>query len=157
MAKSLDILEHEHEEILERLEKESNKGGETSRVFAEILSRFTRHLEEENETIVPLLHFIKRRSQGENLVQSLDYNEASNKFQRDFALMMKEHEIIQELIKKAQELSISTPDSESKEVCNELLHHIELEEEFLYPAARVAGELIRLERQREVEGAIRTG
>jgi len=58
--------------------------------------------------------------------------------------MIREHRIVQDLIHKAQDELREKPNKQSSNISEVLLHHIELEEEFLYPAAKAAGELVKI-------------
>ena len=141
------ILDREHEEILAQLEEASAKNTETSKIFREMLAKFRHHLRKENDTIVPLLSYIKERTNGKAVEANEIHFSAEQKFNSNFGMMIKEHRIIQDLISKVQEQLKANPDEQSSNLSKTLLDHIELEEEFLYPAAKTAGEIIRLEQK----------
>jgi hemerythrin superfamily protein len=147
MSDHNNILGREHEEILEQLEEASAKNTATSKVFREMLGKFRHHLGEENDTIVPLLSYIKERTNGKAVETNGIYFSAEQKFNSNFDIMIKEHRIIQDLISKVQEQLKANPDEQSSNLSKTLLDHIELEEEFLYPAAKTAGEIMRLEKK----------
>ena len=52
------FLDREHTEILETLQAASFTEGSTKRIFSEMLSIFSYHLDREEETVMPLLHYL---------------------------------------------------------------------------------------------------
>ena len=61
MAEKHNILDHEHELLLEELNEISQQNGRIGHIYSQVLHLFREHLGEENETIVPLLGYLKRR------------------------------------------------------------------------------------------------
>lgn len=145
MIHQISTLDREHEEILEQLEDVSHTKSEVSNIFKEVLSKFRHHLEEENESIVPLLSYLKERAYRNRFEADLIFKRAGEKFGQNFEIMIREHRIVQNLLREAQEVLKNFPDERSLNITNELYHHIELEEEFLYPAGKAAIELIKLQ------------
>lgn len=148
MIHQISPLDKEHEEILEQLEEASNKRNDASKAFREILIRFRRHLEEENESIVPLLLYLKERAYRSDVEVDGIFEGAAEKFDKNFEIMIREHRLVQNLLREAEEMLEKSPDERSLKVLRELDHHIELEEEFLYPAGMAAIEIIRLRPKR---------
>jgi restriction endonuclease Mrr len=126
------------------MESASKGKTETSRIFAEILARFREHMGEENETIVPLLSYLKHRESGECQEDKKALTIARDKFNENYNVMIREHRIIQALVSKVEENLRTHPDELQSRLAEELLKHIELEEGFLYPAARASGEILSL-------------
>ena len=61
------FLDREHTEILETLQAASFTEGSTKRIFSEMLSIFSYHLDREEETVMPLLHYLSERCLFRNL------------------------------------------------------------------------------------------
>ncbi|MHB1708625.1 MAG: hemerythrin domain-containing protein [Thermoplasmataceae archaeon] len=142
MAEAKTILDREHKEILEELETVSSENTEAGRVFGEILHIFSRHLDTENETIVPLLNFLGDRLCGDISVDLDKLNVSNRKFNSNYDEMIREHESISVLIGKAKKTLKTEPDKHAMDLADELIHHVELEEALLYPAAFAAGDLV---------------
>jgi hypothetical protein len=146
MAEKHNILDHEHELLLEELNEISQQNGRTGDICSEVLTLFREHLREENETIVPLLGYLK------NSLEKIDGKDipilrtASERFAYNFKRMLEEHrEISLKLNLAIGELKLK-PDEKALHLAHELIHHVEIEEQILYPAAFAAGDLLRFER-----------
>ncbi len=148
MEKIDGVLDKEHKELVERLEEASGKGTEAGRVFVDVLGIFRYHLEKENETIVPLLVFLKDRLDEKNQINTAELDEARHRFDDKYCEMIQEHRIMGNLLKKAETALITEEDERSSELIRELMHHVELEEELLYPAAKASGYILKVDETR---------
>ena len=91
------FLDREHTEILEALQATSLTEGSTKRIFSEMLSIFSYHLDREEETVMPLLHYLSERV-TENY--ELDYallRLQVHEFNTEFDNMLSEHQKLSEL------------------------------------------------------------
>ena len=145
MTETHNILDHEHEMLLEELNEVSRIRGEVGQIYSEVLSLFRSHLAEENETIVPLLKYYKNRLEehGNKDVENLKL--ASERFENQFDKMVQEHREISKKLNQILEELNSNPNEAALHLADELTHHVELEEEILYPAALAAGAFIEFE------------
>lgn len=146
MTETHGILDHEHEMLLEELDGVTRRNDRVGEIYSEVLRLFRTHLTEESETVVPLLRYLKDRLGvfDNNAVESLRL--ASARFEDHFDRMLEEHgEISRQINLAIEELKIH-PDEIALHLAHELLHHVELEEEVLYPAAFASGDLIEFER-----------
>lgn len=147
MTETHGILDHEHETLLEKLDEVSRSNSRTGEIYSEVLRLFRAHLDEENETIVPLLGYLKNRLGEFDNSDVEPLKLASARFEDHFDQMLEEHKEISRQIGLAlDELKIN-PDEDALHLARELLHHVELEEEVLYPAAFASGDLIEFERE----------
>ena len=147
MTETHSILDHEHEMLLEELDEVSRKEGRVGQLYSEVLGLFRPHLEEENVTIVPLLKYNRDRlEEFENRDIEL-LKLASARFENHFDRMVAEHREISRRLNLILDELKSNPDEGAEQLAQELIHHVELEEEILYPAAFAAGDLIEFERE----------
>ncbi len=145
MAITKEILDEEHEELVEMLGEVARKKTEVGRLFSEVLRIFRTHLNRENETIVPLLTYLQERL-GERMDKEREcLKSAMAEFEKSYPEMIQEHEEMAKLIRLAQKDLENNPDKLASELANQLLHHVELEEGFLYPAAFASGDLVEYE------------
>lgn len=147
MVHQSSILDKEHAELLEQLEDASLKNNGVSELFKEMHSKFLVHLAKENETILPLLSYVKAVSDGKVIGEDQNYINAGEKFRKDYDKMVSEHRKMRDLIGKVEEKLKVHPNAQLSKLVGFLLEHIELEEEFLYPSARMAAKTIRLEHE----------
>ena len=147
MAHHSSILDKEHDELLEQLEDASRENNGLSKLFKEMHTKFLVHLDRENETILPLLSFVKETANGRVIEENQLYQTAGQKFIRDFDKMISEHRIMQELIGKVTEQLKAHPNVQLSNLARALSEHIEIEEEFLYPSAKLAARNIKLEQE----------
>ncbi|QRF76466.1 Hemerythrin HHE cation binding domain protein [Thermoplasmatales archaeon] len=145
MTDEKNMLDEEHEELIEALGEVAREKTEVGRLFSEVLGIFRTHLNRENETIIPLLGYLKDRLGGYDADGKEALNIARMKFEDSYPEMIQEHEDMAKLIRSAQELLKNTPDRLASDLAGHLLHHVELEEELLYPAAFASGDLVEYE------------
>ena len=141
------ILDQEHEELVEQIDKISHEDTEVGRIYAEVLRIFRLHLERENDTIVPLVKHLKERIDGFGEERTNSLREAKKKFEESYGTMMREHEELSKLIRLAENSIKTGMDPLAADLSEKLLHHVELEEEILYPAAFASGDLLEFEKE----------
>ena len=139
------LLENEHEELLELLGEIARKKTEVGHLFSEVLRIFRYHLVKENESVVPLLAYMKDRL-GEYKGNEKNFlNLARAKLEDLYPEMISEHNEMGKLIRLAQIKLEEEQDKLASKLAEQLLHHVELEEELLYPAAFASGDLVEYE------------
>ncbi len=138
------FLDREHTEILEELQAASLTEGSTKKIFSEMLSIFSYHLDREEETVMPLLHYLSERvTQNHGLDYALLRLQA-HELKTEFDSMLSEHQKLSDLASLAGKL-FSSDSGEEIELLGKLKHHMLTEEEILYPAAEGAVELLKHE------------
>ncbi len=138
------FLDREHTEILEELQAASLTEGSTKKIFSEMLSIFSYHLDREEETVMPLLHYLSERvTQNHGLDYAL-LRLRAHEFSTEFDNMLSEHQKLSDLASLAGKL-FSSDSGEEIELLGKLKHHMLTEEEILYPAAEGAVELLKHE------------
>ena len=142
MADTRMILDGEHEELLEMLEEVSSNKAGTGDIFSGVLRIFRNHLKKESETVIPLLGYLKDRLDGVDRGKKIDLSRAGSRFKESYPVMMQEHAEMSNLIRMAQDSVKTKPDKLASKLASDLLHHVTLEEEFLYPAAFASADLV---------------
>ncbi len=133
--------------LLEELDEVSRKAGKVGQLYSDVLGLFRPHLAEENETIVPLLKYNRDRLEEFENKDVEPLKLASARFENHFDRMIEEHREISRKLNQILDELKSNPDEDAKHLAHELIHHVELEEEILYPAAFAAGDLLEFERE----------
>ena len=138
------FLDREHTEILEALQAAYLTEGSTKRIFSEMLSIFSYQLDREEETVMPLLHYLSERVTENHVLDYPLLRLQAHEFSTEFDNMLSEHQKLSELAYLAGNL-ISSDSGEEIEQLGRLKHHMLTEEEILYPAAKGAVELLEHE------------
>ena len=136
MADEKNILDEEHEELIEMLGEVARKKTETGRLFSEVLRIFRYHLDKENETVGPLLAYLRERL-GEYMTKDKEsLNHARTMFEDSYPAMMREHEEMAKLFKILGNVPTKRTDDEKRELFSDLLEllteHNSYEESFIY-------------------------
>lgn len=149
MIDHISFLDREHTELLEKLQQYALNKGRLGTIFSQILAIFSYHLDREEETVIPLLAYLKERM-GRKKRPNLEYfRKISSEFDNEFENMIKEHLQIEDLCQDAITLA-GTDCIEIHDLSGSLRRHMLLEEQLLYPAAQAATFLL----EREVSGVI---
>ncbi len=145
MENKESFLDREHSELLESLQELSSSGGCNSRIFSDILKTFSYHLDREEETVVPLLGYLKCRIDRSCKPDVGKLRSAWDDFTKLHDTMLEEHREIKELLSEVK----NQPETSLKEqrLIRTLEHHVEIEEEILYPASMAAGVLTTVDKR----------
>ncbi len=144
MREKESFLDKEHTELLEKIQELSMREGDVGESFKAVMKIFSFHLDREEETVIPLLEYLRRRALKEPEPMHERISTASRGFQQEYGSMLSEHREIETLL-EAAERSSSAKVNEVLDLIRALRHHVEIEEEILYPAALAAGTLFNLE------------
>lgn len=147
MTETINIMDREHEELLKKLERFSQLNGLPGEVFTEVAVLFRTHMREENQTILPLLGYLRSRLEEFEVKDITSLKTAASRFENHYDQMLEEHREISRLLKMAMDTLMNSGEEEPMHLVRELLHHVQLEEEILYPAAFAAGDLVEFERE----------
>ena len=142
MTDNKTLLDEEHEELVRKLESVSKEENPMGTAFSDILCSFKCHMERENGTVIPLLKFLNERVSESVGVGNKNLIDAGNEFRKNYKEMLEEHRSIVNIINHARSDLGPFSSGEISSITNELMHHISLEEEILYPAAFAASDLI---------------
>lgn len=135
------ILEREHGELLDSLSEASRRQDHFGRLFEDVLKIFRYHLDRELETVLPLLEYMHQRNEENRLHDMLRLQEIWSNLRDEYGNLLNEHKQMFRLIGEIDDYPALEEDHIS-DLVQELRKHIELEEQVLYPAALMVGELI---------------
>lgn len=143
MREKTSFLDKEHTHLLEEIQELSMSDGATGESFKSLMSTFSAHLDREEETVMPLLEYLRNWASGNVQMEIDSVPTASRDFQKEYGTMIAEHKEISAMLNSI-ERSDSVRVRGVSDLIGELRHHVEIEEEILYPAALAAGELFKL-------------
>ncbi len=141
MKEKLSFLDREHAELLEKIQGFSTCDGELGKNFKEAMGKFGSHLEKEEVTVIPLLKYLGSRIRPDQVSRTFKPYSARDGFRAEYQTMLGEHRQIEKILDRISKLE-GTVNQKAQELVMELKHHIEVEEEVLYPAASAAGDLM---------------
>lgn len=143
MAENSSFLDEEHEELVRELESVSWRENPLGQAFSDILRSFKSHMERENSSVVPLLKYLRDRANGIAGGENSQFVDASVNFRENYKEMLEEHKSMVNAIYRVKRELASFLSDKISSLTDELIHHIAMEEEVLYPAALAASDLIR--------------
>lgn len=146
MAETIKAVTIEHEKLLEDLDDLSRTSGKVGEIYSDVLVLFRAHLERENETVLPLLGYLKSRLKGFNVESMEPLRIASSKLEDHFDQMLIAHKEISRLLDLVSEELKAEPNDAAGCLAKGLRAHIALEEEVSYPAAFAASDLLDIEK-----------
>ena len=139
MNTEIDALRSEHSHLLEKINDLAQRESGSSKIFKELRELSYLHVEREQETIIPLLRYLKLRLDGKTEKYPPNPLELRNRMILGYGALIEDHVHIMNLLEEAFH---ETYQVEVTEFVKNIAHHIALEEQVLYPAAMVAVDLI---------------
>ncbi len=138
MTQRESFLNEEHTELLAEISEMSATPGETGKLFTELLNIFSAHLDREEETVLPLLGYL--RDSVESLVEVSDsLFKAGKDFRTEYETMENEHNAMDNIMKTIEPNDVS---GKVMELIRHIRHHVMLESEIIYPATMTAANIV---------------
>lgn len=139
MDKKPQVLEKEHARfnsmILELSEYETN----CSKFFMELFKIVKRHYIKEEAVLLPLLAYMDSRLKSGVEVDPAPLEESYLQFLQNYEALIDDHNNMRKMLDEAMNQTYRV---EVQTLIGEILHHIQMEEEIVYPAAVAAGEIL---------------
>jgi hypothetical protein len=143
-------IQREHQEIhrlLVRATRESGEVGEAARALAEVLLP---HFAREEQIALPPLGALRPLAEHARLTRDLlAILPLTDSLEAELPAMLDEHRVIRVAVERLREAARSARRAEVQELAERLAQHALMEEEVMYPAAVVVGEMMRLRAGRE--------
>lgn len=136
-------VQREHKKIHDKLTaatKAPDPVGAAARELAAVLGP---HFEREEQIALPPLGLLAPLSTGELPAGMNDVLAMSDALRKEMPRMLEEHQRIRAAVEKLRNVARQEHASEQVELADELAAHARSEEEVLYPAAILVGDLIR--------------
>ena len=136
-------LEVEHHAIHEALEAVTQVAGPVGAAARELAAVLGPHFARENEIALPPLGLLAPLAAGEKPAGMEQGLAMSDTLRKEMPRMLREHAQIRAATEKLRTVSRNEKASASERFAEELALHAQSEEEVLYPAAILVGEIIR--------------
>jgi hypothetical protein len=138
----------EHHELHHELTRAVEAGGRTGEAAMRLADLLRPHMMREEKLALPPLSLLGPLVRGEPIEETADVVAMSERLKAEFASLVQEHDAI---VRALQELIVAAKGDRRPEIvcfAEKLVLHAEMEEEILYPAAILVGEVLKLRRTR---------
>jgi hypothetical protein len=141
-------IQAEHREVMESLNQATHASGRVGAAARELAKLLRPHFEREEEIALPPLGLLRPLAAGDRLADDASSAAVSmsESLRSELPRMMQEHEAIRRAVGKLREAARAEKAAKYERFAEKLAMHARSEEEVLYPAAIVVGDLIRAKR-----------
>jgi hypothetical protein len=136
-------LRTEHEEIHQALEAATRAPGRVGAAAKELAAVLGPHFERENQIALPPLGLLAPLSRGETPTGLPEILAMTDALRKELPRMLEEHKRIRSATEKLRTAAREEKASVHEHFAERLAAHAQTEEEILYPAAILVGEIIR--------------
>lgn len=136
-------IQREHDELHSEMARASNDHGTVGKAAQRVVRLLTPHFTKVQEFVLPAVGALQALSKGDFRPEMRDVLALAERLRGELPNLVAEHRMID----AALEMMIAAAREEDKvefaELAMRIMTHTQLEEEILYPAVIVAGELLK--------------
>ena len=136
-------VQTEHEAIHTALKEATRAMGRVGPAAQELAKILHPHFVREEEIALPPLGLLARLAGGDFTADMVDILPMTDALKRELAQMLEEHKAILAAVENLRVAARAENAEKYERLANDLALHAQTEEELLYPAAILVGELIR--------------
>lgn len=136
-------VRHEHEHIHEALVAATSAPGEVGEAARELAEILHPHFVREEQIALPPLGVLEALARGEYASWMRDVLPMTDSLALELPEMLREHEGIGAAAKRLEQVARAAGVTEVEQLAKALQQHAKSEEEIFYPAAILAGEVVR--------------
>ena len=140
----LEAIRTEHEELHDELERATRAGGETGAAARSVMGVVFPHMRLEAEFVIPPLELLPSLARGEFQPGMVGILPKVDALKAELPRLLDDHERIVLALQQLLQAATREQHTGYADFARRLIHHAQMEEEVLYPAAILAGEHIRL-------------
>ncbi len=140
-------LTREHEGLHEQLHRASEAGGAVAAAARDLIEVMHPHFVREEEIAMPPLALLGPLSRGEFTAEMDPVVELTDALADELPKMLGEHQRIRAAVRRLADAAQAAGRQDIVAFCDDLGLHARTEEEVLYPAALLVGELVRRRRE----------
>ncbi|MFY9549571.1 MAG: hypothetical protein WAU32_00340 [Thermoanaerobaculia bacterium] len=148
-----DAIQAEHEQLREDLEHATRAGGETAAAARSVMSVLFPHMLLEAEFAIPPLALLPSLARGEFHPGMERILRKTDTLQAELPRLLEQHERIVLALRGLLQAATREEHAGYADFARRLIHHAQMEEEVLYPAAILVGEHIRVLAARQAQRA----
>lgn len=142
-----ESIKLEHEAIHQELSGLLKGGGSIGTAAKAVAEALHKHFEAEEQFAMPQLGALVAVSQNQTIEERAEVIRLSSELRRHLPEMLAEHKIIKQRVRALRDAAVAEKRADAIAFADKLALHAQNEEEVLYPAGLMVGELLTL-RQR---------
>jgi len=135
------ILEHEKQTA--EINKAIQSGGKTGMIAQALLEVNTEHVRKEMKFVFPQLSYLPLLAYENIVLEAEEIVRLTDVLRRELATMLAEHRQIIELAQQLRDAAEQEGKRDQVKFADDLVLHVEMQEEIVYPAALLIGEAAR--------------
>jgi hemerythrin-like domain-containing protein len=136
-------LQHEHEALHERLRQATQAGGEVGEAAKTLAQLMHPHFVKEDQIALPPLGLLTALARGEWNAEMAQVLPLTEQLEAELPQMLAEHQSIVAALNKLREVAARAGRGEIVAFAEALVEHARTEEEVMYPAAVLVGQVVR--------------
>jgi hemerythrin superfamily protein len=137
-------IQIEHEEFHEQLAKAMKAGGKTAEAAVGVMKVLQPHMAREEELVSPALALLAPVAAGKIRPEMASFLPKAAAFKEELPRMLEQHGRIVEALQTLMQAAIQEQQSGFARLAQKLILHAQGEEEVLYPAAILVGEMLKI-------------
>ncbi|RYF15337.1 MAG: hemerythrin domain-containing protein [Comamonadaceae bacterium] len=138
-----ESLQREHEALHERLRQATQAGGEVGEAAKALARLMHPHFVKEDQIALPPLGLLAALARGESPEEMAGVLELTDRLRAELPQMLAEHQAIVTALDALREAAGRAGRSDIVAFAEDLVEHARTEEEVMYPAAVLVGEVVR--------------
>jgi hypothetical protein len=138
-----EALKIEHEELREQLDRAASAGGRTGEAALRVQKVLRPHVLLEEEFAIPPLTLLPRLARGEITPDMRRFQHQAETLKAELPRMLDEHALIVEALRGLMQAAQEEGLPGYAQFARKMIHHAQTEEEILYPASILVGEILR--------------
>jgi hemerythrin len=136
-------LQHEHEVLHERLRQATQAGGDVGEAARTLARLMHPHFVKEDQFALPPLGLLAALARGEWNAEMAEVLALTERLEAELPQMLAEHQAIVAALNTLREAGARAGRSEIVAFAEALTEHARTEEEVMYPAAVLVGQMVR--------------
>jgi iron-sulfur cluster repair protein YtfE (RIC family) len=136
-------LQSEHKALHDRLRQATEAGGEVGEAAKTLAHLMRPHFVKEDEFALPPLGLLESLARGEVNNEMAAVLELTDRLEAELPQMLEEHRRIVEALSKLRDAAARAGHDEIVAFAEALVEHAQTEEDVMYPAAILVGQVVR--------------
>jgi Hemerythrin HHE cation binding domain len=136
-------LQQEHEALHDRLRQATRAGGEVGALATALARLMHPHFVKEDQVALPPLGLLVALARGDASPEMAGVLELTDRLEAELPAMLSEHRTIVVALERLHDAAQRAGRGEIVECAQALMQHARTEEEVMYPAAILVGQVVR--------------
>ena len=146
-------LQHEHEALHERLRQATQAGGEVGEAAKTLARLMHPHFIKEDQIALPPLGLLVALARGDTSAEMAEVLSLTDRLEAELPQMLAEHQAIVAALNNLRQIAERAGRADIVQFAQALTEHARIEEEVMYPAAVLVGQVVRQRLGQRAPGA----